>query len=476
MRRARLEACHHVRWLGSFQSWNNCITSLFDNRLSPPCRQLLSPPNVLHHRKARESQICIKQPEVIAVNPRDSRMILSVAATLLCAMMIAAPEQSGQEMTSKAEKSAAQTSGNLRSNPELSARLQSLLDGLVNEQGNVQNAVLLVEGPGFKWKGASGMAFPDSGLRMLPDDQFNIDSMAKMMTATIVIKLVEDEKLGLDDKIGEYLPDSLMEGLHVYEGRSYGEEITVRHLLGHTSGIPDDWASEKFFEQIMADLQKRWKPEETVEFVKQNCESLFPPGEGWRYSDTGYNLLGLIVERVTGKELHEVYRYLLLDPLCMNHTYRPSHEMAHPNIPGRGPSQRYLDDFECTSLPAVMTADWAGGGMISTTEDLNRFMRVFIRDEIFEDPETREKMFKWVKSGPFHGYGFGISRVQFDESENPEHAGLGEIWGHAGSSYCFMFYWPREDVTMIGTLNQINCEIDRYGLLASIMRAILESR
>jgi D-alanyl-D-alanine carboxypeptidase len=403
-------------------------------------------------------------------------IILPMVAALVVVMMIVASESSGQKLTSKVNTSGEQIPDDLRSTPQLSSRLQSLLDGLVNEQGNVRNGVLLVQGPGFKWKGASGMAFPDSGLSMLPDDQFNIDSIAKIMTATIVLKLVENEKLELDDKIGVYLPDSLMEGLHVYEGRSCGEEITVRHLLSHTSGIPDDWASPKFFELIMADLQKRWTPEETVEFVKQNCEPHFAPGDGWRYSDTGYNLLGLIIERVTGRELHVVYRDLLLDPLGMNRTYRPSHEEAPPSPLGRGPSRRYLDDIECTLLPAVMTADWAGGGMISTTEDLNRFIRAFIRKKIFKGPKTRDEMFRWVKSGPFHGYGFGISRVLFNESEDPEHAGLGEIWGHAGSSYCFMFYWPREDVTIIGTLNQINCEMDRYDILASIMRAILETK
>jgi D-alanyl-D-alanine carboxypeptidase len=358
--------------------------------------------------------------------------------------------------------------------PEISDRFQSLLDHLVADLENVRNGVLLIEGPGFKWKGASGMAFPDSGLPMTPDDQFNIDSIAKMMTATIVMKLAEDERLGLDDSVAEYLPDSLTEGLHVYRGRSYGDEITVRHLLSHTSGIPDDWADSRFFDLIMADLQRLWTPEETIEFVKKNCEPGFPPGGGFQYSDVGYNLLGLIVEKVTGRGLHEVYRDLLLDPLDMLHTYRPSHEAARSVIPGRGPSRRYLGDMECTLVPAVLTADWAGGGMISTTEDLNRFLRAFIRGEIFDDPKTKGKMFDWVESGPFHNYGFGISRVLYDESEKPEHAGLGEIWGHGGSSNCFMYYWPEEDVTMVGTLNQLDCEMNRYDIYALIMKVVSE--
>jgi D-alanyl-D-alanine carboxypeptidase len=357
----------------------------------------------------------------------------------------------------------------------MSERLQALLDSFVNGQDNVRNGVLLVERAGFKWKGASGMAVLESGLPMLPDDQFNVDSIAKMMTATIVMKLVEAGELWLDDRISRYLPASLMDRLHVYEGRSYSEEITVRHLLSHTSGIADDWAHPAFLDLIMADLERRWTPEETVEFVKENCPPAFPPGGGFKYSDPGYNLLGLIIERVTGRTLHKAYRGLLLGPLGMNHTYRPSHEEARPSLPGRGPSHRYLDDLECTLVPAVMTADWAGGGLISTIEDLSRFLRAFVRNEIFEDPTTRDEMFRWVKSAPFHTYGLGISRVLFDQSDDPKYVGLGEVWGHTGSSDNFMYYWPNEDVIMIGTLNQLNCEWKLYDNITLIMNAILET-
>jgi CubicO group peptidase (beta-lactamase class C family) len=361
----------------------------------------------------------------------------------------------------------------MKSNTELTRQLQLLLASFVNEQINVHNGVLLVEGPWFKWKGTSGMAFPENAIPMLPDDQFNIDSIAKMMTATIVMKIVEAKELGLDDRISRYLPSTLIEGLHVYEDQSYGEMISIRQLLSHTSGIADNWAQPEFFDLIIEDPQKRWEPEETIEFVKKNCPPAFCPGDGFQYSDPGYNLLGLIIEEVMGSALHQTYRELLLDPLGMEHTYRPSKETARPSLPGREPSHRYLDDMECTLLPAVMTADWAGGGLIATTEDLNRFLRAFVRNEIFELPSTRAAMFNWVKSGPFHNYGFGISRVLFDKSDNPKHTGLGEVWGHTGSSDNFMYYWPQKEITMVGTLNQLNCKKNLYDNVALIMRTIL---
>ncbi len=357
--------------------------------------------------------------------------------------------------------------------PDLPDRLQAMLDRLVREGGNVRNGALLIEGPGFQWKGASGVAFAESGLAMLPDDSFNLDSMVKMMTATIVMKLVESGRLGLDDPIAKHLPRPLMTGLHVYEGRDYSDSITVRHLLNHSSGLADDWADPAFLNLIIEEPERRWTPEATVGYIKRNCPPHFPPGKGFQYSDPGYNLLGLIIEERTGRPLHQVFREQILAPLGMNHTYRPSNEAPRPSASGRGPSERFLDDMECTLVPSVLTADWAGGGMISTTEDMNRFLRTFARNEIFRDPSTRDQMFRWIESGPYHNYGYGISRVLFDRSEKPGHAGLGTIWGHAGSSHCFAFYWPREEITMVGTLNQLAYEGSLYDTLALIMRTLL---
>jgi D-alanyl-D-alanine carboxypeptidase len=354
----------------------------------------------------------------------------------------------------------------------LPGRLQALLDNLVDCASGVRSGLLLVDGPAFQWKGASGVAFADSGLPILPDDQFNIDSIAKMMTAVITMMLVEDGTLALEDRISPFLPDSLVQGLHVYKGRSYGEEITVRQVLNHTSGIADDWACPGFIDLIAADPGKRWSPEETVEYVKRNCEPRFEPGNGFHYSDTAYNLLGLVLERVTGTPLHELYREMLLDPLGMDHTYRPAYEPARPSIAGRLPVERYLGDIECGLWVSVMTADWAGGGLVSTTEDLDAFLRSFVRGAMFRDPLTKDSMLTWVKSGPRNNYGLGVSRVLFSKFDDPGVAALGEVWGHSGSSHNFMYYWPQEDITIIGTLNQMEVTTDLYDMVAKIMRTV----
>jgi len=357
---------------------------------------------------------------------------------------------------------------------EQAARLQNVLDEFVSEQTAVRSGLLLVAGPGFSWKGASGLAFEAAGLPAQADDQFTIDSIAKTMTATVAMKLVEAGRLDLNDRIVEHLPPSITDGLHVFEGRSYANAITVRHLLSHTSGIPDDWPCADFLDRVAADFERHWSPEETVEFVKSNCEPGFPPGGGFQYSDTGYNLLGLIIEGVTGSPLHEVMREFLFEPLGMCHTYRPAYEPPRPSISGRPPSERYFGDVECSLATSVMTADWGGGGLISTTGNLHRFLRAFVDNRIFAETATRNAMLEWIESGPFHRYGFGIAEVDFDRSDNPLHTGLGRVWGHAGSSQNFMYYWPERDMIIIGTLNQIAGESDVYDLAARVLRVSLK--
>lgn len=396
--------------------------------------------------------------------------LLAASATVACGRSAGLAARGAEHMDVRgAERTDA------RRDSVLSDRLQALLDNLVAGEPGVRSGLLLVDGPAFHWKGASGVAFADSGLPIMPDDQFNIDSIAKMMTAAITMILVEEGRLALDDRISDYLPDSLVHGLHVYEGRSYSEEITVRQVLNHTSGIADDWACPGFIDVIAADPGKRWSPEETIEYVKRNCEPRFRPGEGFHYSDTAYNLLGLVLERVTSKPLHDLYREMLLDPIGMDHTYRPAYEPSRPSVPGRPPAERYLGDIECGLWASVMTADWAGGGLVSTTEDLNTFLRSFVRGDMFGDSLTKPTILTWVESGPHNNYGLGVSRVLFSRFDDPEVAALGEVWGHSGSSHNFMYYWPQEDATIIGTLNQMAVTAELYDTVATIMKTIRDA-
>ncbi len=176
------------------------------------------------------------------------------------------------------------------------------------------------------------------------------------------------------------------------------------------------------------------------------------PGTGWSYSDINFNLVGLIIEQVTGKTLQTLFRDLVFDPLGMAHTYRWWLEEPRPSLPDRTPSAVFFDDMDYAPW-RTMSADWAGGGLQTTTEDLNRFLRAFVADKIFAQPASREAMLVWRETGKGDDdvdidYGLGVIRGIYKRPP------LGEIWGHQGASSCFMYYWPRQDATFCGTFNQ----------------------
>lgn len=333
----------------------------------------------------------------------------------------------------------------------LKQELQVYIDNIVSNDSTVINIAMQIEAPHFKWKGASGFIAPDEKLEMLPDDQFVSASCVKMMMSTIVMLLEEQGKLRLDDKINTFISDSIMEGIHIVNGISYADQITIRHLLNHTSGLPDAW-DDKFIEMWVQEPDKFWTPLEKIEWCKKNYNAKFKPGENWSYSDIGYDLLGLIIEKITDKKLFEVYNELLLYPLKMEHTYRPFYEIQRPV--GRKPSNAYMQNIPVTSWTAF-TADWGGGGMMTNNEDLTTFIRAFESNKIFKKSETKEKMFDLVKVQEGAYYGFGIILYKL----NTLGAGFEtftDVYGHSGSTGTFMYYSKSGDISITGTTNQLD--------------------
>lgn len=351
---------------------------------------------------------------------------------------------------------------------ELGEVLQGALENVVDENDNVHNAVLQVQGPEFEWQGAAGLADPEADVAMLPVDQFRSASSAKMMLATLALKLAESGVLDLDAPIADYLADDVITGLHIYEGQDYGESLTMRQLLHHTSGLADNWFDERddgrFVQMVLVDeTDKLWQPVEVVTYVKENLPPLFTPGEGLHYSDVNYIVAGLVIEAAAGQPLHEVYRDQIFEPLGMDNSYMEFREEARPSVPGRGLSNVYYSDINYTDFLSL-SADWAGGGLATTAEDMTRFLRAFVDDEIFANPATREEMFDWMpwqEMGDRWDYGLGLMRFRGESSA---------LWGHTGVGQSFMLYWPDGDVTMTGTLNQD--EVNWSALLGPVLQAV----
>lgn len=347
---------------------------------------------------------------------------------------------------------------------------QSQLDQFLEKHPEAPSASLLVETPSLSWKGASGLSDPEGAIPMQPDDLIYIASVAKTMTATIAMRLAEEDALQLDQSLSVHLPAGLLDGLHRFEGRSYDEQITVRHLLGHASGLADSFGSPGFMDLIVQNPDRLWKPEDTIDFIKEHCAPLFAPGTGFNYSDVNYNLVGLVIESVTGASLDDAYRRYIYEPLGLQSTHRRFIEAPRSG----GSSQAahvFHGDVDFTAWRAL-TADWAGGGLDSTLEDLNRFLRALAHDEVFREVSTREAMFRWRAWSGNASYGLGVIRFDLDQDPDASRHGMGEIWGHFGASSCFMFYWPMADASFCGTFNQVACEGAIVPFLIDVMRLV----
>lgn len=173
---------------------------------------------------------------------------------------------------------------------------------------------------------------------------------------------------------------------------------------------------------------------------------------------------------MTGKSLDDAYRRYLYEPLGLRSTYRRFIE-SPPAGTRTAEAHVFQGEIDFTQVPAL-TADWAGGGLNSTVDDLNRFLRAIARNEVFRDSSTREMMFQWMPWSGNAFYGLGVIRFDLDQDPDADCHGMGEMWGHIGASSCFMFYWPLADATLCGSFNQVACESATVPFVKAVLQII----
>ncbi|WP_051853346.1 serine hydrolase domain-containing protein [Streptomyces aureocirculatus] len=232
--------------------------------------------------------------------------------------------------------------------------------------------------------GSAGSRLLDGeGGRIPANARFRIWSQTKQMVAIVVLKLVEKGELGVDDKLGDLLPEVVEQDLV-----TRADEITVRQMIRHTSGVPD-WYAEKpnpdgtegdpSFDVF--DFTTPYRPLDLVRWSRDRPRT-GEPGEKWTYSNTNYTLLGMIIERVTGRDLATELRTRLFDPLGMTRSYL----MVKPPDGVKGPhGHGYYPDAE--GRPRDVDRFNAGltggaGGVVSTAHDVSAFNRAFTRGEL----------------------------------------------------------------------------------------------
>ena len=304
------------------------------------------------------------------------------------------------------------------------------------------------------------------------DHPFYTASITKMFTATAIGILKDRKLINFEDKIAQYLPDSLITNLHVLGGKDYSKTLTIAHLLQHTSGLPDYFTdstndeSANIINQLLMNPNKLWSAEELIQFSKEKMTPHFIPGKGYHYTDTEYVLLALIIENVSGLPLDEFFQQNIFQPLKMTSSYINLKSKA---IDNKLPVVKfYASQYELSSLKSL-SADWGGGGLVSTTQDLIAFLKAYNTDKIVKK-DTRLAMQNWVKETKGMDYGFGIRQISIGELTNTE-SDL-QLIGHSGSTASFLWYCPQLDTYISGTFNQLEASKSAMMLVYDILKII----
>ncbi|WP_233513191.1 serine hydrolase domain-containing protein [Micromonospora craterilacus] len=266
------------------------------------------------------------------------------------------------------------------------------------------------------WRDAAGQAFLTRPRPMQPQMRHRIGSITKTFVATTVLQLVDEGRLGLDDPIGQWLPD-------IVPGEP-GSQVTVRMLLNHTSGIGN-------YTNAMIDSYGAINQMQVTTYAPADLVAMglaMPPtnapGASFNYSNTNYVLAGLLIEAVTGNGAAAEVQRRILRPLKLTGTSFPGND---PTI--RGPhGGAYFAPFGVRDLSEFnMSWAWTAGEMIATTADLNTFFRALLGGDLLS-PATLDEMLNAVPMLPempeAGGYGLGIYSL-------PTPCGV--FWGHDGA-------------------------------------------
>jgi D-alanyl-D-alanine carboxypeptidase len=343
------------------------------------------------------------------------------------------------------------------------AKLQRILDGTVDGE-RVSGVTVCVVSAGERWTGAAG--------DLAVDRPYYIASTTKLYTTAIVVRLVEQGRLGLDDPLGGLLPDSLLAGLHVYKGVEYSRDITVRQLLSQTSGLPDYFSQApkggtSLEEELLAGHDRGWSAEEAVAMSRAIPPHFAPgtPGKAY-YSDTNYQLLGRVIEHVTGRTYAQALDEQVLQPLGLNRTWLQGEtppEGAHPPAALRYRKQDRV-------LPQAMASFGPDGGIVSTAEESMVFLRSFFGGGLFPTARLAELQ-HWNRIFTPFRYGTGLMRFEVPRLFSPFKR-FPPLIGHSGLSGAFAFYSPEKGIFLTGTVNRVDTPSTSFKLMLKMIQAL----
>ena len=372
--------------------------------------------------------------------------------------------------------------------------LEACLDRLWGRRDVHHVAMAVRSGDGaLDWRGARGDVRP-GGPALTTETPYFVASIDKLVTSTALFVLAERGALDLDGRLSEYLDPARVRGLHVARGVDRTDEITLRHLVSHTSGLADYLEDRpkgglSLIEETLQRGDAGWTVDEALERVRERLRPHFPPqvphdpGAKVQYSDTNFLLLKAVLEAVTERSVADVYRERVFAPLGMRDTFVVSRDDPHSermaNVAALWAGAEPLD------APVTLRSTY---GMFSTLNDQLALVRGVVEGRPFEGGRaTFERM-----ATPFRRFGQGFDRAALRRPGWPIEYAHGVMrfrlprWlapfdrppavvGHTGSTGTWVFHCPDRDLDLVGTVDQVTAGPVPFRSLGAWLRATRRS-
>lgn len=291
------------------------------------------------------------------------------------------------------------TSSYTQTDTELAARIRTIIDSIYVAD-TLPGITAIVSGPGFEFEYSVGKADISTGRDRKVEDLIRIGSITKTFVATVILQLIDEKKLGLDDPLSKFYP-----------GYPNSENITIRQLLDMTSGIPDYLEDPVVLNSFVKDRTDKYTPKELFD-VTMKMTPYFPPGQGWHYSNGNYNILGMLIEKITGNKIEDEITGRIIQPLGLSNTFYPT----SPQINGTH-SNGYFRDTVSDQLIDVTTLDpsiaWAAGCMVSNLPDLKKYVKALVDGDLISEDLQKERIkFIDVPGASYAKYGLGMFSLE----------------------------------------------------------------
>ncbi|WP_342543837.1 serine hydrolase domain-containing protein [Lysinibacillus sp. FSL K6-4013] len=340
----------------------------------------------------------------------------------------------------------------------VSEEIKTRLTKIVEKDETLSSALLTIYSnkTGYFEQFAVGTKNQYSELPVQIDSRYHSASIGKTMCATVFGILSDEGKINLNDKISSWLDDDILKGLFIVDGTDYSDQVTLKHLLSHTSGIGDYFegpvkSGKPMLEIISSNPDLLFTPEELIAFTRENQIPVGKPGQQFYYSDTGYILLGFILEAIEEKPYSAILEDRIFQPLGMTESYFMFYNDKPTDIIGI-----YMNEIDFSNKNAL-SIDWAGGGVVTTMNDLLTFMMALENGTILSD-DVYSQMTDFSNIYT-KGIYYGMGMMYFDFSELSlllKLSSMTDVYGGVGATGTYMLYDKEKDTYFIANFGSLD--------------------